>query len=50
MLERVCVYVYGHASVCVHYRAVQWDVNAGGGGERGHYLQMSYRGVKYPSD
>lgn len=26
------VYVYGHASVCVHYRAVQWDVNARGGG------------------
>lgn len=30
---RVCVYVYGHASVCSHYRAVHWDVNAVGGGE-----------------
>ena len=28
--------------LCVHYRAVQWDVNAEGGGGMGHYFQMSY--------
>lgn len=32
MSGRVCVFVYGHASVYVYYRAVQWDVNAKGGG------------------
>lgn len=35
MSGRVCVCVYGHASVYVHYRAVQWDVNAEGGGGEG---------------
>lgn len=36
--------------VCVHYRAVQWDVNAEGGGGMGHYFQMSHCEEKYPSN